>query len=363
MVDNAVHFERLRPGDHIEVPYEVTVGDSFKDFWHSAFYSHERINTSTPFATRLGFDDQILPFSLMLFLAGSMSHADAAKVQVYYSNAVFCHPAYAGDTFTKHFVVKNVRNTSDNEHSIITFGCRLLNQHERVVFHCDKAMLFPFPRDLDASGDYKPSAPIDGLLGAFTTRAVVLGELGSQSLQPLRPGQLLLHSLARPLTDTQSRQLASLARLTHDRHFDNRQFPQHENRYVPGGLIVGLALSASSRDFHEVLHESMPHCSFIRNVHPGDAVGAISFIRNLQENVGGDLESITVRTLGIKNIDIQALKDVRIPTRLFTEPRLQKSTVDKIMQGDELKVLGENIVVSVDRKILRQAPKNEVFLL
>lgn len=31
-------------------------------------------------------------------------------------------------------------------------------------------------------------------------------------------------------------------------------------------------------------------------------VGAISFIQKLEENVGGDLEAIFVRTIGIKNI-------------------------------------------------------------
>ena len=37
---------------------------------------------------QLGFQDQVLPFSLMLFLTGSMSHADSAVVQVAFKNAV-----------------------------------------------------------------------------------------------------------------------------------------------------------------------------------------------------------------------------------------------------------------------------------
>jgi hypothetical protein len=121
-----------RQGEVINIPYELTVSTSFRDFWQSAFYSHDRLNTSTPFARKvrsqhhpqqfghgrarsseakavteagsgvvcgvclkrcmvwcgvgvrwqLGFQDQVLPFSLMLFLTGSMSHADAATVQV-----------------------------------------------------------------------------------------------------------------------------------------------------------------------------------------------------------------------------------------------------------------------------------------
>ena len=49
------------------VPYELTISQAFRDFWQSAFYSHDRINTSTPFARSLGLQDQSLPFSLMLF--------------------------------------------------------------------------------------------------------------------------------------------------------------------------------------------------------------------------------------------------------------------------------------------------------
>jgi len=342
---------------------EVTIDDNVRVFWQSAFYAHERINTSTPFATALGFKDQLLPFPLLLFLAGSMSHADAAKMQIAYSNAYYCYPAYAGDTFRKEFVVKKVRTTSDKEQSIMTFGCRLLNQQDRVIFHCDKVMLFPFPRDDEAAGEYMPVQPVDGLMGAFATRSSVLGELGNQSVTPLRPGQLILHSLQRPLTDTQSRQLSTLARLTHERHFDSLQYPQQSDRYIPGGLIVGMLMSASSRDFHEVLHEAIPNCSFIRKVHPGDSVGAISFITDLQEDVGGDLESITVRTIGVKNFAVRDLRGRQIPTKLFTEPRLQQSSIDAILEGTDLGDLGDRIVVAADRKILRQSPRHEVFLL
>lgn len=71
IIDNAVDLKHVRPGETIEVPYEVTVSHSFRDFWQSAFYSHDRINTSTPFARSLGLQDQVVPFSLMLFLAVS----------------------------------------------------------------------------------------------------------------------------------------------------------------------------------------------------------------------------------------------------------------------------------------------------
>lgn len=35
-----------------------------------------------------------------------------------------------------------------------------------------------------------------------------------------------------------------------------------------GGLVLGLTLSSSARDLHEVLHEELIECSFINHVHP-----------------------------------------------------------------------------------------------
>ncbi len=46
---------------------------------------------------------------MMLFLAGSMSHADHAKLQTGFHNAKYHWPAFAGDTFKKKFVIKSVR--------------------------------------------------------------------------------------------------------------------------------------------------------------------------------------------------------------------------------------------------------------
>jgi len=46
-------------------------------------------------------------------------------------------------------------------------------------------------------------------------------------------------------------QLSSLARLTHERHFNVKKFRRDE-LYIPGGLVIGLTLSSSGKDLHEV---------------------------------------------------------------------------------------------------------------
>ena len=37
--DNVIDLKKTRPGDVINIPYELTISHSLKDFWHSAFYS------------------------------------------------------------------------------------------------------------------------------------------------------------------------------------------------------------------------------------------------------------------------------------------------------------------------------------
>ena len=143
ILQNSIDIHKLRPGETIEIPYELTLTTSFRDFWQSSFYCHDRINTSTTFSRNLGLQDQVMPFSLMLYLTGSMSHADQAKVITEYKNARYHWPAFAGDTVHKKFVIRSLSSTSDDLSSRITIECILKNQRGVTLFTFDKTMLFP----------------------------------------------------------------------------------------------------------------------------------------------------------------------------------------------------------------------------
>ncbi|KAL3893230.1 MAG: hypothetical protein SGARI_008303, partial [Bacillariaceae sp.] len=193
-----------------------------------------------------------------------MTHADAAKVQVGFGRVNYLWPCFAGDTFTKSFTVESIRNTSDGNHSVFQFTCDLVNQRGRLCMRADKRMLFEFPipaSNVTASSSTQPDADEDNepinlhlFRDHLLSKSNVCQELQSHSLADLRPGQLILHSMNRSITFTQAQQLASLARLTHERHFDTRRYEQSE-LLIPGGLVLGIVQSAASRDFHEILHE------------------------------------------------------------------------------------------------------------
>ena len=197
------------------------------------------------------------------------------------------------------------------------------------------------------------------------SKSHVCQQLQSHSLADLRPGQLILHSLNRSLTFTQSQQLASLARLTHPKHFDSRKYDTTE-LFIPGGLVLGITMSASARDFHELLHEEILNVNYVNSLNPGNMVGAISYIQSVEEVVG-DLEVVSVRTLGVKNMDVKHdLSDVELPLELF-----QMTGDNKGMKSREIQQLCKakcpqlhnKIVVQVDRRILRQSNRHETFLL
>lgn len=365
IIDHTVDLTKARPGDVIEVPYEVTISHSFRDFWQSAFYSYDRIHTSTPFARSLGLQDQVVPFNFMMFLAASMSHADSAKLQVGFGKGIYHWPCFAGDTLKKKFIIRSLRTTSDNQHSVFKIHCELVNQRDVVVFSCEKTMMFPFvvppsdivvpPSEVDHGNDY---------LAHLIRQVEVLQERGSHTLTSLRPGQLLLHTLTRPLSSTHMMQLASLARLTHEKHFNTKVYRKDE-LLIPGGVVLGLTTSISTRDLHEVLHQELLDCSFPNNLSPDDPVGAITFTQALEEHVSGDIEAITVRTIGIKNFDVhRSLKDKELPIELFLTPlhALRPSAVEDILRKN-CPELCRKIVCIADRKIYRQAPKQVPFLL
>jgi len=371
VLDHAVDLRNVRPGDRLDIPYELTITESMQEFWFAAFFDQSRIHTSRPFCRKMGLQDRVLPFSLALFLTSSMSHADAAKVQVGFGRVHYLWPIFAGDTLRKTFTVNQVRNTSDGNHSVIHFTCDLVNQRDRLCMRADKRLMFQFP--VADSGVVSAAGPSDEasarvdkhlfrdhLLSKATT---VLAKSPSHSLANLKPGELYLHTMHRSLTLTQSQQMASLARLTHARHFNIRDYDRNSEILIPGGLVLGLTLSASARDFHEVLHEEIVSASYVNALHPENVVGALSYVSAVNNNLPGDLQVVTVTTLGVKNMNVKReLADgVEIPLSLFKSGIFSKE-IEQICK-ESCPALSNKIVLQVERKILRQARHREVFLL
>lgn len=243
---------------------------------------------------------------------------------------------------------------------IINFKCSLINQRGRLCMSADKRLLFEFPvpeSNVVVPPDKSESSQLfrDHLL----SKSHVMSGLESHSLTPLQAGGLILHTLSRSITFAQSQQLASLARLTHERHFDVRKYDVKTEIYVPAGLVLGLTVAASNRDFHESLHEEIVNVSYVHHLHPDDVVTTFSYIRDVDENLPGELELISVRTIGVKNVDTEG---VDIPVELLLTDKTYTKNVDRICKSLCPKLTNQIIAV-VDRKIIRQSNRRQVFLL
>lgn len=232
----------------------------------------------------------------------------------------------------------------------------------------DKRMLFDFSVPESNMKASRASSSEDDEDNFYLFRDHLMGkskiceELLSHSLADFRPGQLILHSMNRSLTFTQSQQLASLARLTHEKHFDCRKYDQTEI-LIPGGLVLGITMSASARDFHEILHEEVLNVNYVSPLHPGNMVGAVSYIHSVEEAVG-DLQVVTIRTLGIKNLNVQTdLAGINMPLELFEMGKTFKAKEIQQLCKTMCPQLHNKIVVQVDRRILRQSRRHDVFLL
>ena len=199
-------------------------------------------------------------------------------------------------------------------------------------------------------------------LGHLVKMTETLQTLGSQTMTNLRPGQLILHTLSRPLSLTHSMQLSTMGRLTHERHFNTRAYRDDE-LVVAGGLVLGMTTSLASRDLHEVLYEEMLECSFPNETTPGDCLSAMTFVLSREEHVTGDVEAVQIRTIGVKNVDVaKVLAGKQLPNELFVGEVPKPRELEELLKL-HCPELSRAVVCIADRKIYRQAPKQTPFLL
>lgn len=83
--------------------------------------------------------------------------------------------------------------------------------------------------------------------------------------------------------------------------------------------LLRLRRSILSISSSQCLYEKLVECSFPNNLSPEDTVGAVTFVQALEEHIGGDIEAVCVRTIGIKNVDVPGiLGDTLLPMEVRT---------------------------------------------
>ncbi len=152
---------------------------------------------------------------------------------------------------------------------------------------------------------------------------------------------------------TENRQFSTRVRNTHPVHSDYQAYAP-EQIIVCGGFVMSLVIAAASRDLGQVLDEEIVHCSHINPVNPSDNIGALSYIIDVQP-VGDHLEEVTVKTLGLRNTNVEVeLAGVKVPLALLgtdhPKPREVESICDSLCPP-----LRGRIALQMTRKLLRPA--------
>ncbi|WPB82120.1 aldolase/citrate lyase family protein [Archangium violaceum] len=357
--------------DRLPNPYELTASMGMRDLWVQCFYSHDRIVTSAPFAARLGLttpDTLPLPFMMGLYLACCMSSTHGAIYHLGFRNARQLAPLRVGDSYRQEIQVRQVRNTGDGRRAVVTTHRRLVRVgDDSPVFSLDKLELYhrqpeSFPASVAAARlDEEERLAAMAFRAALTRRA---GELppsvrtaGTDAGTSFEPGELLLHSFARPLGISANLALSTQFLVTHPIHLDHHRFDLGHGKgvVVSGGLVVAMTLAAAARDLYEVVWEELLAADNLRPVAPTQTVGALSYVLSRAPVEGMDaLEELVVRTLGVLELTPSAeLADVPLPRALFTLEGERPSAYDEFCRHHGLHALEGRVVCVATRRILR----------
>jgi len=326
MPGGGVDASDISAGKIVHSPFELTIRDAVITQWDGAFFNTNRLSTSIKTARGMGFADSIAPYCLPLLLCGSMSisrFSESAEFHLGFRNAVYLNPLYPDDTVNNYFRIEQSRPTSGGEYSVVESTHVLTNQNDETVFRFTKLTLFP---GIFAHTSFREE-PAGGSAGTSPAgshlRARILAQSPERLIRPHMPcpalhkGQLIIHRLVKVFEASEIRSLSTLLRLTNVQHYDSKRFC-HEDLIVAGPLATTASLTLPLHDLGDILHEEILHCSNINIVNFDDTLGAVSFILDVQTIESNHcLEEITVKTLGIKNVDMQTLSSHPLPLELF----------------------------------------------
>ena len=359
-------------GEEISSIDEISIADGQVSFYNSSFYEADRIFTSNAFNQLLFNNNKnasLLPYSLLLNHAISMSHVDETKkvYDIAFKNGLYLTPAYPNDTFRKQFIVKKLKKASNSKDTLVTLQCNLLrlkNNELEKIFQIDKVMLFkdviPLQDEfLDDENDQHNIELEQSIYYQHLNKIAKQGGIlpSSPVLANLSVNELYLHSLQRPIGRSQNMALSSLFRFTHKSIFNLYAVNnQSQSLYVPASLILSNVLSSASRDLFEILYSQINDVRFYNTVSPVDTIGSLSYIHDIKSLDNG-LEQINVTHIGIKNCNIiDELNNVQIPIELFSKEassNLKRSQLDQIVNN--IPQLDKKIALICNRTIIRQS--------
>ena len=355
----------LKIGEMIYSPLEVTVTESWKTLWDSAFLSMGQLQNSYVKSSKLGLADVPLPFSLLAtMVAGftvSMFSYDA-RVHLGFYNLFQNKPVFPGDTLHAMFCVDSAYDTTGkdgNRYTIAHSSHWLVNQKNQIVFSAQKRTMFA-PRKVKhstkATVNSQALSPTDSTWRKTVVQQPTESLLSWAPQPPLVPGQLFIHSHTKVHNNSEMRMLASLMRITNPHHHNTVRYSPTDI-LVPGPFVMAATIANTTQNLGEYAYEDILMATNLNKVNPGDLIGTVSYVlesKRLADNP--DLEQVTIRHLAIKNTDIEELQNIGIPQKLLNGSLTKPSEYESVCQN-ECPLLFHKIACQMVRHLIRVSPE------
>jgi citrate lyase subunit beta/citryl-CoA lyase len=331
----------------ITCPYEITMDNSWTTMWSSLVSMSNRIETSDTFGQSAGLKNKLMPFSAVLNLTLCMAvepYSESCLLHLGLKDVVYENPAYSGDTFRCYIHLLKLRNTSDNERSVITSTHVLVNQHSQRILSFKRNTLFPVIPAIEK----KIGHQIQTLKKTDNDLVRLLTDLEDTQIahhinwnklpenlckqEKFRKDELIIHDASRLISESENLSFTTLFRNTHPVHFNHMRY-QKDEIIVCGGFVMALVLANALKDFKQVVDQKIISCSHINKIAPNDTISSVSYIQ--EREIHHDYEVITIKTLGLRNIDPSVeLSSHNWPVSLFNKTEMRPAAMESLLKKE-----------------------------
>jgi 2-methylfumaryl-CoA hydratase len=309
-------FEDFRVGQHLvhAPPRTVTTGDTA--LYTALFGSRFALNSSDPFAQRLGLPRAPVDSMLAFHLVFGRTVADIslnAIANLGYAGGVFGVPLYPGDTITSDSHVIGLKQNKDGKTGVVYVRSTGANQHGQTVLDYRRWVMVK-KRDLDAAApetvvpELPDAVPVAELHCPYTLApgAYDTARAGSEFLwDDYTVGERIDHVDGMTIEEAEHMLATRLYQNTAKVHFN--QHVEREGRFgkriVYGGHVISLARALSFNGLANALSVAAIHGG--RHSAPSfasDTIYAWSEVRAKEALPGrSDIGALRIRTVATKD--------------------------------------------------------------
>ncbi len=333
-------YRNAFPGQIVTSPYEATIDESWITSWQSMVQTGNPLETSLHFCEELGLKGRLAPFQMLVNLGLCLvveSFSESSIFHLGISNVIYERPVYAGDTLRSVMIIDDLVPSSNQKYTIFKTRMILVNQENQRVISMNRNSLFPYIDPLNIPNEMIQYKHRDFPLFEQETYPYLRHDLFQPVQNIERPilkdqpelmqGDLILHSITRPMGLSNSLAYSTLYKNTHPLHINSARYGM-EGLVVCGGFIIPMIHGAASRDIRFALDHEIIDTMHINKIHHEDAIGAMSYIIDAKEVQPG-IECLTIRTFGLKNIDAERdLINSDIPDDLLLSPEIKPREIE-----------------------------------